>query len=130
MVQHLVTIAAVALLAAAGDSSPRSAPIKKVEVTERHRDAKGTELVVTTDEQGKVSAKAFDANGNPVEVKELPLESRALVCLPKQGKSEVLADDCQVLNYLSDGSIMKVGTASCVCYVCGGTGYCFGSTCP
>ncbi len=83
MVQHLITMFAIASLAAAGSPSSRSAPIEKVEVTERHRDTKGTELVLSTDEHGNVSAKAFDASGNPVEVKEMQLENSALVCIPK-----------------------------------------------
>jgi len=132
---------------AAGESKPalvgpggaslvkaRPAPIAKTE--ERYKDSQGFQLVLDTDSsvKGKVRARAFDPDGKPIEVKEIQLEDRALLCLtPEVSPSSPALDpaksNCQLVNYVSDGTLIKLGKTSCTCYVIGGYAYCYGSTC-
>jgi hypothetical protein len=86
-------------------------------------------VVLSKDAQGNVSGKAFDSQGKPVAVKEIQLENRALLCLPKQGELDPAKEDCQVVSFVSDGSLIKLGTNSCYCVACGRTGICYGH-CP
>jgi len=109
-------------------ASPRSPPTRRIE--ERYRDNKGVELVLSRDATGKVSAKASGPDGKAVDVNEVQLENRVLVCQPKPGTSEVAKDDCQLLNFMSEGTIIKLGTTSCTCIGCGDTAFCYGSPCP
>jgi hypothetical protein len=96
-------------------------PIKKTE--ERYKDSKGFELVLSSDAQGNVTAKVIDPQGTPHDTKKYQLENSALLCFDKT------KSDCQVLSFVSDGTFIKLETASCTCYLCGGIAYCFGDTC-
>lgn len=54
----------------------------------------------------------------------------ALLCLPRPGAANTGSDpsqmDCQPVTDVQDGTIH---TATCSCYVVGGTPYCYGNTC-
>jgi hypothetical protein len=114
-------------------TSSRASPIRRTE--ERYRDDKGSELVLSKDAEGNVTAKVFDSKGRPLEMRRIQLENSALVCLPASGASSASGasdpekKNCQTLNFISDGTFIKLGKTSCTCGVCGGYGYCYGSTC-
>jgi hypothetical protein len=140
-------IAGAALLVLAAGCAPRAtspaslgelpdakSPLRLTE--KRYTDDAGRTLELRFDgaEKGKaVQAKATDKEGKPLDVVEIPLKD-VTVCLPKRGASSAAGAEaakplCQPAASMSDGSVMKLGTATCTCYVIGGKLYCFGDTC-
>jgi hypothetical protein len=132
MNRRSITIAAVLTAIAAGCAGAAAQGSK---TEQRHKDDRGSELVLSRDAQGQVSARAFDPQGKPLEIKKIKLQNAALVCLPASvssgtsEESDAAKRDCQVLNFISDLAFIKIGTDSCTCGVCAGYGYCYGDTC-
>jgi len=100
--------------------APRESPLTKVE--ERFKDSEGNELVLTVSE-GKVEAKAFDKNQNPLKVRKIKLEDAAVLCLDAEKTK------CMPLTYVSDGTVLKFYKESCRCAAYNGYGYCTGWSC-
>lgn len=134
-------IAGVALFTlAAAPTTPTSAgelpdPKSPVRLTEkRYTDDAGRTLVVRfggTQKNKPVKVQATDKQGKPLEVLEIPLKDMT-VCMPQAGgaaKTEGAKPVCQPLAFVTDGAVMKMGTATCTCYVIGGYNYCYGDTC-
>jgi hypothetical protein len=102
----------------------------------RYVDGKGNTLVLRFDgpKKGKgVKAKATDKDGKPLDVLEMPLKDLT-VCVPKAGATTPAATEtakplCQPLAFVTDGAVIKMGTATCTCQVIGGYVYCYGDTC-
>jgi hypothetical protein len=119
--------------------SQAQGPAKKppiVKTEERFIDDDQNTLRVYADEKGKTTVRAFDKNDKEIPVKPVPIEDTASICWPTpEGSSSSTAaparkSNCQLLNFVSDGTLMKFGSDSCVCYWCRGTPWCYGSTCP
>ncbi len=97
---------------------------KLVTLTEKqYTDEQGHTLVIRDDGSGKPRVQAFDAKRNPLVIVEIPLAD-AQFCSAKA------KEKCQPMTFVSDGSVMKMGDASCTCYWIGGIAYCYGTTCP
>lgn len=89
-------------------------------------DGEGNTLGVDLDDAGKVvKATAKNRKQEPLAVAPIPLKDFS-VCIPKAKSKKAL---CQPLAFITDGAFFKMGTATCSCYVVGGTPYCYGNTC-
>jgi hypothetical protein len=129
-------MAAAALFALAAGSTglaelpdPKS-PLKLTH--KRYTDAKGNTLELRFDDKG-VKAKATDTQGKDLGVVEFPLKD-VTVCVPQAGATipagtEAPKPLCQPLAFVTEGAVVKMGTATCTCYVISGTLYCYGDTC-
>jgi len=117
---------------ALGVATRRPVPITKTE--ERYRDNEGVELILSRDETGKVTARAVTKDRKDYDVKEVPFEGKASVCIPEGGVSEAAGAGgargrCHVVSFVTDGAFIKLDDKSCTCYVCNGIAYCYGTTC-
>jgi ABC-type nitrate/sulfonate/bicarbonate transport system substrate-binding protein len=96
---------------------------KLVRLSEKHyMDDQGRKVVVREDATGKQVVQAFDAHDKPLEIVEVPL-SEIQLC-PAKAKPA-----CQPATFVSDGVFIKMGAASCYCYVYNNIPYCYGDTC-
>jgi hypothetical protein len=116
----------VASLGAAGDSIPRSAPADRVKTTDvTFQDDEGYKLVLTFDESGKVTETKGSKNGNPLEARTFELKDSYL-CFGEPSKG-----NCAPIQFLSEGTLIKTGTSTCVCGYYGNVYRCIGyPTCP
>jgi hypothetical protein len=134
-------LAGAVLLAVLAGGAPRLAvgdeakgPVKLTE--KRYTDDAGRTLVLSfggAEKERSVKAQATDSKGKPIEVRELPVKDLT-VCLPKAatsttGKADAAKPSCQPLAGVTEGAFLKMGTATCTCYVYSGILYCFGDTC-
>lgn len=133
-------IAGAMLLAVAAGCAPRATtrtgalleakgPFK---VTQKQfTDDGGTTLTLQFDAStGEVvSATATDRQRAKVDVHEIK-RSDVTVCVPRgAGAGQADPKLCQPLAFLTDGAFVKMGTATCTCYVYAGRLYCYGDTC-
>jgi hypothetical protein len=92
-------------------------------------DHEGNQLILDLDDAGKVvKAEAKDRQGKPLQAGEIKMKDMQ-VCIPRTAGAKDAKPLCQTLAYVTDGSFFKMGTASCTCYVVGGTLICYGTTC-
>lgn len=118
----VLALAAGAGPASAADAAAAKAPGK---ATRKERaDHEGNKVSLDVDDAGKVvKAAAKNRDGKPIDIVEINVKD-LWACVP-QGEAKL----CQPLAFLSDDAFIKMGSASCTCYVFGATLWCYGSTC-
>lgn len=96
------------------------------QATRRFTDHVGNKLAVELDAAGKVVAAAWRDGNTNAELKTYQVKLEDLfVCGSRPGGTQM----CQPFTYMAEGSVFKMGSASCTCRVFSGILYCYGNTC-